>query len=68
MPFRDHAASFTPEQLELLAMAFHDAMAELTAARIEISKTDLAKRIVDRAAEGVFDVVELKKAALEGLV
>jgi hypothetical protein len=28
---------------------------------------DLAKRILDRAAEGVFDVAELKNAALEGL-
>ena len=43
-------------------------MAELSTAGVEISQRDLAKRILDRAAEGIFDVTELKRAALEGLV
>ena len=68
MPFREHATSFTPEQLEVLTTAFYAAIAELSTAGVEISQSDLAKRIVDRAAEGIFDVSELKRAALEDLV
>jgi hypothetical protein len=33
-----------------------------------VDRRDLAKRILDRAADGIFDVAELKRAALEGLV
>jgi hypothetical protein len=43
-------------------------MAELTTAGVAISQRDLANRILDRAADGVFDVAELKRAALNGLV
>ena len=68
MPSREHATSFTPEQLEVLTTAFYAAIAELSTAGVEISQSDLAKRIVDRAAEGIFDVSELKRAALEDLV
>ena len=68
MPFREHVASFTPEQLDILATAFYAAMAELSTAGVEISQSDLAKRILDRAAEGIFDVAELKRAALKGVV
>jgi hypothetical protein len=67
VPFRKHAASFTPEQLEILTTAFSAAIAELTSAGVQISHPDLAKRILDRAADGIFDVAELKRAALEGL-
>ena len=68
MPFRDHARFFTPEQLEILTTAFYAAMAELSTAGVEISQRDMAKRILDRAAEGIFDVAELKRAALNGLI
>ena len=68
MPFREHVASFTPEQLDILTTAFYAAMAELSTGGVEISQRDLAKRILDRAAEGIFDVAELKRAALEGVV
>jgi hypothetical protein len=68
VPFRDHATSFTPEQLEILTTAFYAAIAELSTAGVEISHRDLANRILDRAADGVFDVAELKRAALNGLV
>ena len=68
VPFRDHATSFTPEQLDVLTTAFYAAMAELTTAGVAISQRDLANRILDRAADGVFDVTELKRAALNGLV
>ena len=68
VPFRDHATSFTPEQLEILTTAFYAAMAELSTAGVEISQRDLANRILDRAADGVFDVAELRRAALDGLV
>jgi hypothetical protein len=66
MPFRKHAGSFTPEQLEILTAAFSAAIAELTSAGVQISHPDLAKRILDRAADGIFDVAELKRAALDG--
>jgi hypothetical protein len=68
VPFREHATSFTPEQLDALTTAFYAAVAELSTASVEISQRDLAKRILDRAAEGSFDVAELKQAALLGLV
>ena len=68
VPFRDHVTSFTPEQLDVLTTAFYAAMAELSTAGVEISQRDLANRILDRAADGVFDVTELKRAALNGLV
>jgi hypothetical protein len=68
VPFREHATSFTPEQLEVLTTAFYAAIAELSTAGVEISQRDLAKRIMDRAAGGIFDVAELKRAALEGSV
>jgi hypothetical protein len=67
VPFRKYTASFTPEQLEILTTAFSAAIAELTTAGVQISQADLAKRILDRAADGIFDVAELKRAALEGL-
>ena len=65
MPFREHVTSFTPEQLEVLTTAFYAAIAELSTEGVEISQRDLAKRILDRAADGM---AELKRAALEGLV
>ena len=68
VPFREHVTSFTPEQLEILTTAFYAAIAELSTEGAEISQRDLAKRILDRAADGIFDVAELKRAALEGLV
>ena len=68
VPFSDHAKSFTPEQLDVLTTAFYAAMAELTIASVAISQRDLANRILDRAANGVFDVAELKRAALNGCV
>jgi hypothetical protein len=68
VPFRKYTASFTPEQLEIITAAFWAAKAELTTAGIQISQTDLAKRILDRAADGIFDVAELKRAALEGSI
>ena len=68
VPFREPATSFTPEQLEVLTTAFYAAIAELSTEGVEISQRDLAKRILDRAADGIFDVAELKRAALEGLV
>ena len=68
MPFREHASSFTPEQLDVLTTAFYAAVAELSTAGIEISQPDLAKRILERAAKGNFDVAELKEAALHGVV
>jgi hypothetical protein len=68
VPFREHASSFTPEQLDVLTTAFYAAVAELSTAGIEISQRDLAKRILERAAEGNFDVAELKEAALQGVV
>jgi len=67
MPFRKYAGSFTPEQLEILTTAFNAAIADLTTTGIQISQSDLARRILDRAADGNFDVTELKRAALEGL-
>jgi len=66
MPFQKHAGSFTPEQLEILTAAFSAAIAEVTSAGVQISHPDLAKRILDRAADGIFDVAELKRAALDG--
>ena len=66
MPFREHATSFTPEQLEVLTTAFYAAIAELSIEGVEIPQRDIAKRILDRAADGIFDVAELKRAALEG--
>jgi len=68
VPPREHVMSFTPEQLEILTTAFYAAIAELSTAGVEISQRDLAKRILDRAADGIFDVAELKRAALEGSV
>ena len=68
MPFRDHAASFTPEQLDALTTAFYGAMAELSTASVEISQIDLANCILHQASKGIFDVAELKRAALEGLL
>jgi hypothetical protein len=68
MPFRKFTASFTPDQLKVLTDAFWAAKEELTKAGIEISESDLAKRILDRAADGIFHVGELKRAALDGLV
>jgi hypothetical protein len=53
--------------LEVLTTAFYAAVAELSTSGVEISQRDLAKRILDQAAQGVFDVAELKRAALEGL-
>ena len=47
VPFRDHATSFTPEQLDVLTTAFYAAMAELTTAGVAISQRDLANRILD---------------------
>ena len=44
VPFRDHATSFTPEQLDVLTTAFYAAMAELTTAGVAISQRDLANR------------------------
>ena len=67
VPFRKYAGSFTPEQLEILTTAFNAAIADLTTTGIQISQSDLASRILDRAADGNFDVTELKRAALEGL-
>jgi len=67
VPFRKYAGSFTPEQLEILTTAFNAAIADLTTTGIQISQRDLARRILDRAADGTFDVTELKRAALEGL-
>ena len=67
VPFRSYAGSFTPEQLEILTTAFNAAIADLTTTGIQISQSDLARRILDRAADGNFDVTELKRAALEGL-
>ena len=66
MPFRDHAASFTPEQLDVLTTAFNAVIAELSTAGVEISRSDLASCILHQASKGIFDVAELKKAALEG--
>jgi hypothetical protein len=68
VPPREHVTSFTPEQLEILTTAFYAAIAELSTAGVEISQRDLAKRILERAADGIFDVAELKRAALEGSV
>ncbi len=68
VPFREHATSFTPEQLDVLTTAFYAAIAELSTAGVEISQADIAKRILDRAAEGIFDVAELKNAALKDLI
>ena len=68
MPFRDHATSFTPEQLDALTRAFYAAMAELSTASVEISQIDLANCILHQASKGIFDVAEIKRAALEGLV
>jgi hypothetical protein len=68
MPFRKFTASFTPDQLKVLTAAFWAAKEELTKAGVEISESDLAKRILDQAADGIFHVGELKRAALEGLV
>jgi hypothetical protein len=68
MPFRKFTSSFTPDQLKVLTAAFWAAKEELTKAGVEISESDLAKRILDRAADGIFHVGELKRAALEGLV
>ena len=64
VPFRKYAGSFTPEQLEILTTAFNAAIADLTTTGIQISQSDLARRILDRAADGNFDVTELKRAAL----
>jgi hypothetical protein len=68
VPFRKHDESFTPEQLDILTAALSAANAELITTGVEISQPDLAKRILDRAADGIFDVAELKRAALEGLI
>ena len=35
---------------------------------VEISQRDLAERTLERAADGIFDVAELKRAALKGSV
>jgi hypothetical protein len=67
VPFRKHAESFTPEQLDILTAALSAAIAEVSIKGSEISQPELAKRILDRAAEGIFDVAELKRAALQGL-
>ena len=64
VPFRKYAGSFTPEQLEILTTAFNAAIADVTIAGVEIPQSDLARRILDRAADGIFDVTELKRAAL----
>ena len=66
VPFRKYAASFTPEQLEILTSALQAATAELNGAGFEISQSILAQRILSRAADGIFDVAELKRAALDG--
>ena len=67
VPFRKYAGSFTPEQLEILTTAFNAAIADLTTAGVEIPQSDLARHILDRAADGIFDMTELKRAALEDL-
>ena len=68
MPPREHVTSFTPEQLEILTTAFYAAIAELSTAGVEISQRDLAKHMLDRAADSIFDEAELKRAELEGSV
>ena len=65
MPFRERTTSFTPEQLEVLTTAFYAAVAELITSGVDVSKTDLANYILDRAAQGTFDIEELKRAARE---
>src|ERR1044071_5355524 len=67
VPFRKYAGSFTPEQLEILTTAFYAAIAELTTKSGETARQDLARRILEKAAGGIFDVDELKRAALVGL-
>jgi hypothetical protein len=64
VPCRKYAGSFTPEQLEILTRAFNAAIADLTTAGVEIPQSDLARRILDRAADGICDADELKRAAL----
>jgi hypothetical protein len=61
-------ASFTPDQLKVLTAALRAANEELINAGIKISESDLAQRILNRAADGIFDEAELKRAALEGLL
>jgi hypothetical protein len=68
VPFRDYATSFTPEQLDILTTVFDAARAELTTAGVEVSQSDLASCILHRAGKGVFDVAELRKAALEAFL
>jgi hypothetical protein len=68
MPFRKYMASFTPDQLNVLTAALRAANEELTKAGVEISQSEIVQRILDRAADGIFDVNELKRAALEGLL
>jgi hypothetical protein len=67
VPFRKFTASFTPAQLEVLTAAFHAAKEELIKAGVEVSESDLAQRILKCAGDGIFNVAELKRAALEGL-
>ena len=68
MPFRKYMASFTPDQLKVLTAALRAANEELTKAGVEVSESDLVQRILNRAADGIFDEAELKRVAVEGLL
>jgi hypothetical protein len=65
--FERHSHSFAPIELDMMTSAFYAAVRELERLGQEVPEREIERRIVECAAQGVFGVPELKRAALRGL-
>jgi hypothetical protein len=62
--FQRYAQAFSPLELDMMTSAFYAAVRELERAGREVPQSELERRIAARARQGVFEVAELKWAAL----
>jgi len=74
MPFEAYAAHFRPEELDILAAAYHAAWQDLWTERLTLGaeqtsvlKKNLAQIILASACNGKRDVTQLKEVALRGV-
>jgi hypothetical protein len=67
VPFKEYAGSFTPEQLDAMSAAFQSVIEEIDGLVSPERAREIAKRIVDCAGQGIFDLTELRQAALRGV-
>lgn len=67
MPFKEYARSFTPEQLDAMSAAFKLVTEEIDGVCSPELAREIAKRILDCAAQGNFNPIELKQAALRAV-